>query len=141
MEVRVEEVLDLARWLGCLLDLCARPLRHILLQLLNAPATSVVFRQAISAIEPLESWESSNAVFRAQLLVSVAIDLRNRDLLVRGGEGVGELLPGRSELLAVAAPWGEELHKTGLAAEHYGVEVRGVELDDIGSRGDSREGE
>lgn len=140
-EVRVAELLYRARCFRCLLDLCATTLRDILLQLFKTTSTGIIFWQAVRSIKPLECWETSNAVLCAKLLVGIAIDFADRDLLTGGSEGVGEFFPGGCELLAVTAPWGEELDHTRLSTEHDAVEVVWSEVEDIGCGGQRREGE
>lgn len=71
----------------------------------------------------------------AKFLLSIGVNLCDLDVL-GGGEGAGEVLVHWGEVLAVAAPWGEELDKCWLAGfENDAVEVVWDKVEDCGLGG------
>ena len=129
LEVLIRKQHDLARQLRLPLGLDARLLLDELLETLEVPPPAVVDRLLGLAVEPLQRREPADAVLGRELLVRVAVHLGDVDALGRG-VGVAELVVGRRQALAVAAPGGEELDEGGRAAEDGCVEVVGREVGD-----------
>src|SRR5262249_21163908 len=75
----------------------------------------------LAALEEHQGRYALDAVFLGRLRIVVDVELRDGDLL---GHVRADLLQGRGDLLARAAPFGPEIDEHGLARlEHVGVEA------------------
>lgn len=138
LEALVVQVGDSAGQLALGLGLDGRLLRDELGQALEITAALVVLRLVALSVEPLQCGESRNAEALAQGLVLIRINLRDGDLASGVLEAGSELLVDGREVLAVAAPRGEEFDKGGLARlQNDFIEVLGCEVDNggCGSKG------
>lgn len=144
VESRVRQVSYGGRLLNLLLGLDTSLLGDEVGQTLQIPTTAVVGGCLALAIEELERGESLDAKPAAEALLGVGVDLGDLDLVLGGLEGGGELLVDGSQVLAVAAPWREELDERGLAGlQDELVEVIGDQVEDggLGSHGGCQAGE
>lgn len=133
---------NIARQLSLLLGLDTRLLGDESCEAVKVAAGLVILGRIALAIEELEGWVSLDAEPLANALLRVAVDLCDLDLVLRMLQGECELFVHGGELLAVAAPRGEELDESGLpGVEDHIVEVLGDEVQDgrLG-RGRGREG-
>lgn len=76
---------------------------------LQVPPAVVLGRLVALAVEPLQRRETLHAEALAQSPLGIGVDLCDLDLVLGEFERLGELLVNGSEILAVAAPRGEEL--------------------------------
>lgn len=111
-------------------------------QALEVSAAVVVHRSVALSIEPLEGREALNTESTAELLVSISVNLSDGDLVLCEFERRSQLLVDRGKILAVTAPWSEELDQSRLSRlENDVVEVLGDEVDDGRSGRSANQGE
>jgi len=86
--------------------------------------SATILNRVLTSAEELDGRIAVDIILLAKRLLSGAIDFSDGEssILV----GLGELNPGRSKTLAVAAPGGEELHSKGLLGK---LELKGISIE------------
>lgn len=96
-------MLDVARRSHLLLRSLARLLGDESLERVEVATALVIRGLGADTVEPFDCGETLDAVLHGKLLVCIAIDAGNVDVLALG-EGTGELLVDGGKLLAVSTP-------------------------------------
>lgn len=123
---RIRQHLHCARRSLLRLRLDACLIRDEAAQAVQIPSTLIVGGLVALSIEPLQRGKALHAEAPAQILLSIGIDLGDCHLVFSELEVGGEFLVDWGEILAVAAPRGEELDEGGFA----GLEDDVVEVAD-----------